>query len=266
MNAENDKTKHGRRYSFRVRVVLVSTLAVVCFLGGVAAFLALLTGTGGSGVRTTALPDVYEQLDRVGASVRQVPDDWSTVSGDKLQAFILTNQDVLPLIHEALANELPTPSYNTAKNRTQGGAVRKVARLMIARGRLAEEQGRPKDALASYLDVVRIGQRISHGGLLIHLLVGSAYHRAGCDALDRMLPEMTAEDKELLLTALESIDAEREPFEAFDQRERKYSRELNGWIAYLQLQQQLDESINRVALVYEECHDQQHHLMAELRP
>jgi hypothetical protein len=263
MTTDQKQATRSPRWRIGLRV-LVSLAVLACFLGGVAAFLALVPATGRSTTVTPAPPDHYTELDRIGALVGGVPRDQRAASVSELRTFVESNEQLFPLIQEALAQQPSAPSYLTARARKLPGPILDVARLMLAAGRLAEDEERLDDAVTSYLNLIRIGHRISHGGLLIHLSAGTAYQRAGITALGRMLPKLTAEHKQSVLASLQSIDAEREPVQTVAERERKDSRDRHGWLAYLRIKQQINQIIDRMTQPIEAYHQDQRQFMSSL--
>src|SRR5260370_30809162 len=92
--------------------------------------------------------------------------------------------------------------------------LRTLIALLAAEGKLAEREGRTMDAVESYLDMMRFGQEISRGGLVVERLVDIACEELGLRRLRRLLPTLTPAESRKISKALEEIDQKREPWEA----------------------------------------------------
>jgi hypothetical protein len=92
-------------------------------------------------------------------------------------------------------------------------ALRALARAFLGEGQVAEMNGRPADAVRSYLDLFRLGQAGTRGGLPIHWLVGRAIDDIGLDALIGLRKMLTPHECGELIDTLQTLDANREPVE-----------------------------------------------------
>jgi hypothetical protein len=69
---------------------------------------------------------------------------------------------------------------------------RSLARVLVAEGKLAEREGRPRDAVRSYLNCLHLGVDAPRGGSLIHGLVGIAIQQIGLKALQEVADRLDA--------------------------------------------------------------------------
>jgi len=85
---------------------------------------------------------------------------------------------------------------------------RALARVLLSEGKLAEREGRPTDAVRSYLDCVRLGTDVGRGGPLIHHHVGLAVQLMGLKALDGMVTQVDEQTARAAIRRMESLDRE----------------------------------------------------------
>src|SRR5260370_41941067 len=85
--------------------------------------------------------------------------------------------------------------------------LRTLIALLAAEGKLAEREGRTMDAVESYLDMMRFGQEISRGGLVVERLGGISCQGVGLRRLRRLLPTLNTAESPKISKAIE----EREP-------------------------------------------------------
>jgi hypothetical protein len=67
---------------------------------------------------------------------------------------------------------------------------RELARVLLTEGRLAEREGRPADAVRSYLDCLRLGVDVPRGGPVIHGLVGLAVQSIGLSGMQGVVDQL----------------------------------------------------------------------------
>jgi hypothetical protein len=170
------------------------------------------------------VPNGYDDLLEAAKLIRGPVPDLQKASPEELRAFVERNADVLERARIGLERDsrvplVESPQYiNAAGNRSQ--AMRNLARLLIAEGRVIEAAGEPPSkAAASYADSVRLGAKISPGGLLTEVLTGYACEALGVRPLRRLVPELSKQDCQKLLQALEPIESSRESRDALARRE-----------------------------------------------
>jgi hypothetical protein len=101
--------------------------------------------------------------------------------------------------------------------------LRQLCRLMDASARLAEIDGKRAEAMQSGLDVIRVANNGTRGGLLIDAMTGFACERVGQRALARLRDQFSADECRTLITALTAIDDEREPIVKIVKRDMAWS-------------------------------------------
>ena len=183
-------------------------------------------------------PNGYEELVRAGKLVAQPAPDFKTASANELRAYVESNPEALALGRRALNHDSRVPvefsSDYVADELPRLSAVRQVSRLLIAEGQLADKEGRYSEAAQAFLDLVRIGHEMERGGLMLHLMAGSAYQTAGLDGLERVRLHLDAVQAHDLLATLETVNGRRERFEQFKAREEQHLRAVNGpWVHFV---------------------------------
>jgi hypothetical protein len=119
---------------------------------------------------------------------------------------------------------LPPPSLNAVQaHLDKVGPLRQLGRLMGARARLAELEGRWGDLVQSSLDVIEAANRGSRGGLMIDTLAGFAIESGGLSILLRERDQLSGEQCRDVVDALEAIDKGREPTSKVAGRDRAWS-------------------------------------------
>jgi len=76
--------------------------------------------------------------------------------------------------------------------------TRELARFLIVTGKKLEFDGRPAEALATYLLVPRLGYHASRGTMLIHGLVGLAFNRMAMEAIEECLMRHACDEQTLV--------------------------------------------------------------------
>ncbi len=151
----------------------------------------------------------------------------STLDHDELAALVSTNAEALRLVRLGLGRSCCVPD-SAMTNVTMLVAtlanLKSLARLLAQEGRLAEMEGRSKDAAQSYLDLMYYGDQISRGGMLIQRLVGIACEALGDTPLCKLLPKLKPEELRALLPKLEQIDTGGVTWDEVKRGERRFTR------------------------------------------
>jgi hypothetical protein len=113
-------------------------------------------------------------------------------------------------------------------------SVKRLAQLLSAEARLAEEEGRYDAAAKIHLDVVRLGQTSARGGLIIDKLVGVAIDNIGLVDLAKTFSHLNLESSRATLRTLEELDARADSAAEYLQRDREWGRKVTGWRGRIQ--------------------------------
>jgi hypothetical protein len=173
-------------------------------------------------------PNGYTDLLQAGQTVSGNLDNLADRDRDGLRALMATNAEALRLLRVGLSRECSVPTDAVIAN--LAGAVndlpslKSLARLLNAEGRLAEMENRPADAAQSYLDGIRLGSKMCHGGMMINRLVGIACEGFGSTSLAKLLPKLTCDQMRPLIEQLEQIDAQAVTWKEVLRNENRFAR------------------------------------------
>jgi hypothetical protein len=158
-------------------------------------------------------PNGYDDFVKAAGQVTDDAGNAPTLDRDNLRALISSNAEPLQLVRVGLTKQCVMPIdftlINAAGHLNQLAEMKRLVQLLAAEGRLAEIENRPTDAARSYADVIRFGNEMSRGGLVITRLVGLACEAIGCHALAKVLPTLSHEATRKTLAELEKVDANR---------------------------------------------------------
>ncbi len=174
-------------------------------------------------------PNGYDDFVAAGDLLRGDPDPLSLTNG-QLAAYLAGKATAISLVQTGLSRECRVPLVYSidATHTLPLPALKQVAQLLAAQGKLAEAQGRNNDAAQSYLTMIRLGQESCRGGLIIHSLVGIAIEAMGDAHLESLIPKLSAAQSRAFATDLESIDSKREPTAATLDQELQWVRRTWG--------------------------------------
>ncbi|HEY5909488.1 MAG TPA: hypothetical protein VJA21_02670 [Verrucomicrobiae bacterium] len=188
--------------------------------GLVLAVAALILGLVISSVlwttRTPAFPTLpnpngYDDFVKASELVEGPVSDFPAMSAEGLSLLVATNAEAMRLCRLGLTRTCSVPTETTVTNFSQEMArlpgMKKLGQLLAAEGRLAELESRSGDAARCYAEAMRLGNETSHGGFLIHRLVGVALEAIGGMRLARLVPALSPQEARAVLAQLEKIDA-----------------------------------------------------------
>lgn len=177
-------------------------------------------------------PNGFTQFLESGRKIVGTPEDISIADAETLKRFLDANAAVLDESLEALNMECMVPIEYSAAYQQQVvddvGPLKNVARLLWADARVAELEGRPEEAADKYADVIRFSEKTSNGGLLVHLLSGIAYERLGWQALLKLVPSLSQDQKAALKERLAATNRTALKVEDFMSRERAVATAAHG--------------------------------------
>jgi hypothetical protein len=206
-------------------------LAAVTFLLVVGTMLVWSIGRKAA---PTALPtpNGYDDLLRAGHYVTGRIDDAPDLHHDGLHALVATNAEALRLLRVGLSHRCAVPTEAQIANFANVSrdliSLKSLARVLSAEGRLGEMENRPADAARSYVDAIRLGSEMSHGGLMMNRLVGIACEGVGSIPLVKLLPKLNCEQVRPLIADLERVDDNTVPWKEVLQNENRFVRAQLG--------------------------------------
>ena len=161
-------------------------------------------------------PNGYDDLIRAGWQLFNMEIvDAEKASIAELRKTVAASDQAMVIARRGLARDCQAPLTYTQADTTYGGSglIRQLARALLAEGKLAELEGRTSDAVKSYLDIVRLAEAASSGGIAVDFLVAWAWVNTSADALASMHETMKEKPYHKVIEALTAFDAHREPIE-----------------------------------------------------
>ena len=145
--------------NFRRILFVLGGLVTLLFVASVGIMLFF----GRSALPTPPNPNGYEDLTKAGHAVSGNLDSLAETNLHALRAILATNAEVLHLLRVGLSRQCSAPADPATANFRDLIALKLLAKLLNAEGRLAELENRTADAARSYLDIMQLGTKVSHG-------------------------------------------------------------------------------------------------------
>ena len=174
-------------------------------------------------------PNGYDDLVAAGRLLPSSTADWLDLGTDQLRAVLISNRESLRLAREGLSKKCQVPvgysnQYIAEHTVLELPKMKDLAFALEAEAKLAEAENRKGDAARDYALIVELGAESGRGGYLIHCLVDMAIESIGASRLKTALPTLDAQQCRQCLQVLEKADADRDSFEKFSLRERRFSQ------------------------------------------
>jgi hypothetical protein len=173
-------------------------------------------------------PNGYNDLVKAGETASSKTGNWNEMKPAELRQLVAQNADALQAARTALQKDCAVPlqfseSYIN-RHLPELASFKRLAQAFEAEGRLAEMENRPGDAEKSYLDVIRLGNKSARGGTLIDQMVGTAIEAIGTAGLQKLVDKLDARACRDTVEALETLDAQKQSWDAVRQQENAWSR------------------------------------------
>jgi len=210
---------------------------------GFAALALVLAGVGTyiltrSPRRLPALPSPngYEDMVLAGSLLTTSSAGWETQGVAHLRPSVEANSNALGVLRGAWSSDWGVP-ISPDPNAMQSilanvTTTKRLAQALVSEGRVAEWEGRTNDAVVAYSDCLMLGHKSTHGGLMIHDLVGIACTAIGTKPLQRIYSSVSDNSLLSLLRRLAEIDGNNEPVEDLIGRDRDWARRSHGWLRF----------------------------------
>jgi len=155
-------------------------------------------------------PNGYDDLLRTGDTLLDlgVPDPYAATL-EEMADFVQGNPEIFDAIRLGLSRESLVPlTYTRADlNRPTYKPFRCVAWALAAEGQSAQADGRVADAVTSFLDILRLAEISSRGGLDTDVARGHAWEYLGVERLARIVENLPADEARRVIKALDAMDA-----------------------------------------------------------
>ncbi|WP_152052957.1 hypothetical protein [Tautonia marina] len=180
--------------------------------------MALVRGSGPPAPPPIPDPNGYDLLVDAGLMIEGTPPNEGQIDEadpDALRVWVLANQKALELADEGL--ELPSgvPLSFTQDDADMRdlGALRMLARLMLAEAIVAQEEGRIDAAADRCLAILRLSRNGTRNGLLIHVLVGFAIEGTGRERLQLLRDGLDEDQCRAIARAVMAFENQRADIE-----------------------------------------------------
>jgi len=174
------------------------------------------------------VPNGYDDLVKAGGMVSSNSWHYENLNGDDLQQTAAANADALALARAALSNQCQVPLQYTMAYITNHVndfiALRRLARAFAVESRLAEQEGRFRDAARADLDTIHLGIETAQGGVLLDQMVGTAIESIGTDDLQKLVDRLDSDTSRETASALQILDAQAQSWAQVVQQEKNWSR------------------------------------------
>jgi hypothetical protein len=179
-------------------------------------------------------PNGYEDIVGAGKAIRSVnAPDFETATPAQLKAYVAQCSGVYGPVRTALAKPCDASwRWNDKDERELMAAIyalRDVARALYGRGKLAASEGRRADAIAAYMDDIRLGQASQRGGLYIDLMVGIVCESMGNIGIADLRKSLSAGECKVLLPTLRELFEKPLPLAECAAREAAWTDRTWGW-------------------------------------
>ncbi|MGA2661799.1 MAG: hypothetical protein ABSH34_30325 [Verrucomicrobiota bacterium] len=173
-------------------------------------------------------PNGYDDFLKAAALLAGDVGNAPTFDHNGLGVLVSANSESLRLLRLGLTRQCALPA-DSAMTNVAGllgdlAAMKRLAQLLAAEGRLREMDHRLADAAHSYLDAIRFGNEMSRGGFIINRLVGLACEAIGDAPLSKLAPKLSREEARPVIAELEKIDLARVTWEEVRRNENRFSR------------------------------------------
>jgi hypothetical protein len=181
-------------------------------------------------------PNGYDDFVKAGEMADNNTGDYYEMKLEELRKLVARNSDALQTARTNLQEDCAVPlqfSENyMSRHPPELADYKRLAQAFVAEGRLADMENRPGDAVKSYLDAIRLGNKSAHGGVLIDQLVGTAIEAMGASHLQKLVDQLDAKSCHETAAILETIDAQRQTWNEVMQQESAWSRRAFPGIKY----------------------------------
>ncbi len=180
-------------------------------------------------------PNGYDDLVRAGKMLENVGvPDAGTATHAQLKSFVAQYSRAYDVVQVGLGKPSQVPLTWTIEDANwmlaNNDGFRQIARILDAKAKLAELDGRTEDAAISYLDLIRLGKATGQDGLVIHWLVGITFEGMGHDGLCRLRKSLSAKQCHALIATMKYlVDCDPSLDESLVQ-EAVWADHAFGWI------------------------------------
>ena len=177
--------------------------------------------------------DVF--LDAAQLLKGELPDELNS-SNTQLRVYVENNRKALEKLREGLLLEsrvvmdfqTNVTAYSQA-HLPELSSLKRLARTLAAEGLVASSENRFSDAMTSFLNCIRLGQKCSNGGPIIDRMVGIALENLGIKHAGALVKKLNAQQCRDLIRSFEAVNEQAETFSDTLANEKLYARGFFGW-------------------------------------
>ena len=202
--------------------------------------LALLLRLANWGVRSSHTlpvppqPNGYEELVAAVRGIKPLPSDFAELSSEQIRQLTQLNQSSLEKVRTALAMDsgvtLETKKGWQDQHEQDLKDLKRLAVALGVESKSLLQTSHTNEAARCNLEVIRLAQSLSRGGILLDGFTGLAIEMIGASSLQAMLPQLDATFCREASRALEELLAKREPPETILATERAWSARRFGLV------------------------------------
>jgi hypothetical protein len=186
-------------------------------------------------------PNGYDDLLAAGRTLEttlrdqgtSLPAPWNEASPAEVVVFRVSNRGLWNATLQEVRAALDRPSRVSFHYRAieygRYECFDDLASALRIEGQAAAREGRIRDAIRCFTDIVRLGRAAGEGGLVIDSLAESGIERFGIEQFHNLARTLDAAQCRMAIGALAAEDKDREPFEDVWQRERVWGARALGW-------------------------------------
>jgi hypothetical protein len=169
----------------------------------------------------------YEDLVKAGGMVTNNTLDTDKMDQRQLSQLVSQDATALALARSALSNPCAVPTHFStnyiADHLNDLINLRNLGIAFANEGRLMEMESHTTDAVHSYLDIIRLGDDASRGGVLVDENIGIALYQLGAAHLQKIVSQLDSPSSSQAAKELETMDAQRQAWDNVIQQEQGWS-------------------------------------------
>lgn len=154
----------------------------------------------------------------------------------QVRMYVEQNREALEKVREGLLLEsrvvinfrTNVAAYSQA-HMPELASMKRFGRALIAEGLVASSENRFNDAITSFLDCIRFGQKCSYGGPMMDRLVGFSIERIGINHTRAILENLSAQECRNVIRSIETVNEQAESISDTLANEKLYVRAFFGW-------------------------------------
>ena len=181
-------------------------------------------------------PNGYDDLVKAGQMVSSNSWNFEKMTADQLRETVSANAAALALARTGLTQECRVPVEFSVpyldRHLAELAGLKRLAQAFMAEGKLAEDKGSWGEAAATYLDLVRLGDHSTRGGILIDALVGVAIDNMGAAGLQKITGQLDAKSCHEAAATLETLEVQRPSWADVLQQEHAWSARTFPGVKY----------------------------------